>query len=120
MSRGKKFQQSHSQAQTRLFRTSPPLWNLTSAGYPKCIPVDSPVPVQQADAQLDGSPFKSIAGSMGAGLFPHRAFFFSRISTDFCLAVLVSSPYARLAFFVTYPPGRPSRRLPAPLGISDP
>ena len=79
MSRGKKFPQSHSQAQTRLFRTSPPLWNLTSAGYPKCIPVDSPVPVQQADAHLDGSPFKNIAGLMGAGLFPHRAFFFFHV-----------------------------------------
>ena len=71
-----KFQQSHSPEQTRLFRTTPPLWNLTSAGYPKCIPVVSPVPVQQADAHPDGSPLKNIAGSMGAGLFPPRAFFF--------------------------------------------
>ena len=38
--------------------STPPLWNLTTAGYPKCIPVDSPVPVQQADAHLDGRPLK--------------------------------------------------------------
>ena len=72
--------QSHSPAQTRLFRTTPPLWNLTTAGYPKCIPVDSPVPVQQADAHLDGSPLKNIAGSMGAGLLHPRAFFFFKYS----------------------------------------
>ena len=45
------------------------------------MPADSPVPVQQADAQLDGtvrygSPLKKVAGLMRAGLLPPGAFFF--------------------------------------------
>ena len=49
-----------------------------------------------------GSPLKKVAGLMGAGLLPPRAFF-SSTSTDFCLAILVSGPCAELAFFVTQP-----------------
>ena len=42
-----KAQQIHSLAQSMLFRTTPPPWNLTD--YPKCTPDDSPVSVQQHD-----------------------------------------------------------------------
>ena len=49
-----------------------------------------------------GSPLKKVDGLMGAGLLPPRALF-SSISTDFCLAILVSGPCAELAFFVTHP-----------------
>ena len=50
-----------------------------------------------------GSPLKNVAGLMGAGLLPPwRIFFFSSISTDFYLAILVFSPCAELVFFVTY------------------
>ena len=38
-----------------LFRTFTPPWNLTRLN-PKGIPADSPVPVQQADSQLDTNP----------------------------------------------------------------
>ena len=108
-----KFQQSHSPEQTRLFRTTPPLWNLTTAGYPKCIPVESSVPVQQADVHLDESPLKNIAGSMVAGLLHPRAFFqvfpLISVSQSSCPVPMRDWP-----FFVTYP-GRRSRRLPASL-----
>ena len=49
-----------------------------------------------------GSPLKKVAGLMGAGLLPPWSIFFSSISTDFYLAILVFSPCAELVFFVTY------------------
>ena len=99
-----KFHQSHSPAQTRLFRTTPPLWNLNTAGYPKFIALCL---CNKLTPNLDGSPWLN----GGRPVTPS--------STDFCLAIFVSSPYKGLAFFVTYP-GRTSRGLPVPLGISEP
>ena len=65
-----KFHQSHSPAQTRFFRTTPPLWNLTTAGYPKLIALCL---CNKLTPTLTEAPLKKIAGSMGAGLLPPRA-----------------------------------------------
>ena len=48
------------------------------SGYPKCIPVDSPVPVQQADAHLDGSPLqkKKMLAQWAPACYILQLFFF--------------------------------------------
>ena len=62
------------------------------------------------------APSKKSLAWWGLACYPLEHFFLSSISTDFCLAILVSSPCAELAFFCDVTRTSTSRRLSVHLG----